>query len=71
MVTIKSTKDQALADGVSNQAKGNKKVKDLKQQRVKEKKHSDTESSSSIDEDSKAKRMKRKRERTTCGYLKV
>ena len=40
--TIKSTNDQALAAGVSNQSKGKKKVKDLKQQREKEKKHSDT-----------------------------
>ena len=40
--TIKSTNDQALAAGVSNKSKGKKKVKDLKQQREKEKKHSDT-----------------------------
>ena len=31
--TIKSTNDQALAVGVSNQSKGKKKFKDLKQQR--------------------------------------
>ena len=44
--TIKSTNDQALNTGVSNQSKGKKKFKDLKQQREKEKKHSDIESSS-------------------------
>ena len=42
MGTIKSTKDQALAADVSSQSKGKKKAKDLKQQREKEKKHSDT-----------------------------
>ena len=42
MGTIKSTKDQALVVGVSNQAKIKKKLKDFKQQRVKEKKHSNT-----------------------------
>ena len=68
MGAIKSTKDQSLVAGVSNQAKGKNKVKDLKQQRVKEKKHSDTESSSSNNEDSKVERMKRKRENPTCGY---
>ena len=35
-------KYQALIVGVSNQAKGKKKVKKLKQQGEKEKKHSDT-----------------------------
>ena len=55
---------------MSNQAKGKKKVKDLKQQREKEKKHSNTESSSSTDEDSKSKRMKRRREKPTCGYFR-
>ena len=40
--TIKSTKDQALVVGVSNQSKRKKKLKDFKQQRVKEKNHSDT-----------------------------
>ena len=70
MGTIKSTKDQSLAAGVSNQAKGKNKVKDLKQQRVKEKKHSDTESSSSAVEDLKSKRMKRKRENPTFFYCK-
>ena len=34
MGTIKYIIDQSIASGVSNQAKGNKKVKDLKQQRV-------------------------------------
>ena len=56
--TIKSTKDQSLASGVSNQAKGKNKSKDCKQQRVKEKKHSDVERSSSTHEDSKSKRTK-------------
>ena len=70
MGTIKSTKDQSLSSGVSNQFKRKKKGKDLKQQREKEKKHPDTESSSSTDEDSKAKRMKSKREKPTCGYFK-
>ena len=53
-----------------NQARGKKKVKDLKQQRVKEKKHSDTKSSNSTNEDSKSKRMKSKRENTTCHYCR-
>ena len=53
---------------MSNQSKGKNKVKDLKQQREKEKKHSDIESSNSIDEDSKDKRMKSKRENPKCGY---
>ena len=35
MGTIKSTKDQALAAGVSNQAKGKNKTKDSKQQEKK------------------------------------
>ena len=35
MGTIKSTKDQFLATGVSNQAKGNSKSKDSKQQEKK------------------------------------
>ena len=43
MGTIKSTKDQALVACFMNQAKGKNKSKDLKQQRVKEKKHSDAE----------------------------
>ena len=68
--TIKSTKDQSLAAGMSNQSKGKKKANDLKQQREKEKKHSDIESSSSTDEDSKYRRMKNKRERPTYGYFK-
>ena len=42
MGSIKSTKDTGPVAGVSNQAKGNKKYKDSKQQRVKEKKHLDT-----------------------------
>ena len=70
MGTIKSTKDQSLDAGVSNQAKVKKKFKDLKQQREKEKKHSDTESSNSTDEDSKAKRMKSKREKPKCDYCR-
>ena len=70
MGTIKSTKDQSLASGVSIQAKCKNKFKDLKQQREKEKKHSDTKISSSTDEDSISKRMKNKREITTCGYFK-
>ena len=40
--TIKSTKDEYLVSGVSNKAKGMNKFKDFKQQRVKEKNHSDT-----------------------------
>ena len=68
MGTIKSTKDQYLDIGVSNQAKCKNKFKDLKQQRLKEKKHSDTESSSSTNEDSKAKRMNSKRENPKCFY---
>ena len=35
MGTIKSTKDQSLVAGVSNQAKGKKKAKDSKQQEKK------------------------------------
>ena len=68
MGTIKSTKYQSFSRGVSNQAKGNKKTKDSKQQRVKEKKHSDVDNSSSNDEDSKVKRMKSKRDNPKCGY---
>ena len=67
--TIKSTKDQSLAAGVSNQSKGNDKSKDSKQQRVKEKKHSDAKSSSSY-EDSKSKRMNNKKEKPKCGYCR-
>ena len=70
MGTIKYTKDQSFATGVSNQAKGKNKFKDLKQQREKDKKHLNTESSSSNDESSKSRRMKNKRERPTCGYFK-
>ena len=70
MGTIKSTKDQFLVAVVLNQDKGKNKSKDLKQQRVKEKKHSDVESLSSIDEDSKAKRMKSKRENPKCYYCR-
>ena len=68
MGTIKSSKHQPFSVGVSNQAKWNKKDKDSKQQRVKEKKHSDVERSSSTDEDSKAKRMKSKTKNTKCDY---
>ena len=68
MGTIKSTKDQALASSVSNQSKFKNKVKDLKQQREKEKKHSDTKSSGSIDGSSRYRRRKNERERPTCGY---
>ena len=46
------------------------KSKDLKQQRVKENKHSDTESSSSTDEDLKSRRMKSKREKPKCDYFR-
>ena len=70
MGTMKSTKDQSLSFGVSNQAKLNNKDKELKQQIEKEKRHSDTESSSSTDEDSEDKKMKRKREIPTCDYCK-
>ena len=42
MDTIKYNKDQSLSTGVSNQSKGKKKVKDLKKQREKDKKHSTT-----------------------------
>ena len=65
MGTMKSTRDQALVAGVSNQYKGKKKY--LKQ-REKEKKHSDTESSSSTDRSSRYRRRKNKREIHTCGY---
>ena len=62
MGTIKSNKDKSLSTIFSNPSKGNKKCKDSKQQRVKEKKHLDTEISSSTDEDSKSRRMKSERE---------
>ena len=66
MGTIKSTKEQALAVGVSNQDKGKKKY--LKQ-KEKEKKQSSSESSSSNDGSSRSTRRK-KREGPTCGYCR-
>ena len=69
-MTIQNWRIISLEDFMDslNQAKGNKRAKDLKNQRVKEKKHSDVESSSSTDEDLKDNRMKSRRENPKCGY---
>ena len=66
MGTIKSTKEQYLSTGLSNQAKGKKKY--LKQNE-KEKKQSSSESSSSTDGSSRSRR-RNKRERPKCGYFR-
>ena len=65
MGTIKSTKEQALVSGISNQAKGKK--KDL-EQKEKEKKQSSSESSSSTDGSLRSRR-RNTRERETQIWL--
>ena len=69
MGTIKYTKYQSLAAGLSNQSQCKNKFKDLKQQRDKEKNHLDTEISNSTNESYRSRRMKKNRERPTCGYF--
>ena len=64
MGTIKSTKDQSLVSGVSNQGKGKKNPKDSKQQEKKKQKKPN-----SYDGDSDPKKVKgKKKEKTKCTY---
>ena len=61
MGSIKSTKDQALAAGFSNQGKGKKKPNDWKQQEKKKCKSSDGGLNPSMDKG-------KKQEKTKCTY---